>query len=169
MRSRVMQIQSDNPLIIAPCGLNCSLCRAYMRERKPCPGCRGDESSKSNACLTCAIKNCEELAAGGHEFCSSCDRFPCSDLMHLESRYKDNYGVSILANLERIKAIGVRRFVAEETARWSCPECGALLCMHKPQCLNCGHVWQDKEWFMSGDNDSPLSRPGFLGYKPVEP
>ena len=142
MRAKVVQIQGDDPQIIAPCGLNCSLCRAYIRERNPCPGCHGSEIKKSNACLTCAIKNCEELAAGGHQFCSSCDKFPCAELLQLDARYKAKYGVSAIGNLEHIKAIGVERFIAEETAKWSCSECGSLLCMHKPQCLNCGHMWQ---------------------------
>jgi len=142
MQTKVVQIQPDDPQIIAPCGLNCSLCRAYVRERNPCPGCRSSTTNKSNACLTCAIKNCAELAAGGHAFCSSCEKFPCADLLHLDTRYQARYGVSAIGNLEHIKAIGVARFVAEETAKWSCPECGSLLCMHTPQCPNCGHTWQ---------------------------
>jgi hypothetical protein len=142
MANKVVKIQANDPQIVAPCGLNCSLCRAYLRDRKPCPGCRGGGTNKSNACLTCAIKNCDELAAGGNQFCSSCDQFPCADLLRLDARYKTRYGVSAIANLERIKAVGVARFVAEEKAKWSCSECGSLLCMHKPQCLHCGHAWQ---------------------------
>ena len=144
MRAKGVQIQAGDTQIIAPCGLNCSLCRAYVREHNPCPGCRGEDTNKSNACLTCAIKNCEELAAGGHQFCSTCDKFPCAELLHLDARYKANYGVSAIGNLEYIKTIGVERFVAKEKAKWTCTECGALLCMHKPQYLNCGHKWQVK-------------------------
>ncbi len=103
MRAKVVQIQANDPQIIAPCGLNCSLCRAYIRERNPCPGCRGSEINKSNACLTCAIKNCKELAAGGHQFCSSCDKFPCAELLHLDARYKAKYGVSAIGNLQHIE------------------------------------------------------------------
>ena len=144
MRTVVTQIQADDAHIVAPCGLNCGLCRAYLRDRNPCPGCRGGEINKSNACLTCAIRNCAELAAGGHRYCGACDSFPCADLLHLDARYQARYGVSAIGNLEHIKAIGIERFVAEETAKWSCPECGAILCMHQPQCLNCGHSWQVK-------------------------
>lgn len=138
----VTQMHARDLANIAPCGINCSLCRAYIREREPCPGCRGGDSNKSNACLTCAIKNCQEFAAGDRQFCHTCDRFPCKELLRLDKRYRTKYGVSVIANLERIKAVGVGRFVAEETAKWSCPECGSLLCMHKPQCPNCGHEWQ---------------------------
>ena len=38
-----VKLKKTTPDLIAPCGMNCSLCRAYGRERKPCPGCRGDD------------------------------------------------------------------------------------------------------------------------------
>jgi hypothetical protein len=142
MPDKVVQIQVRDPMIIAPCGINCSLCRAYIRDRLPCPGCRGVDSHKSNACVACVIKNCEELAAGGHPFCYSCASYPCPVLLHLDKRYRTRYGVSVITNLERIQADGVSCFVAEEATRWSCPECGSRLCMHKPQCVNCGYTWR---------------------------
>lgn len=128
--------------LIAPCGLNCGLCRAFFRDQNPCPGCRGGDGNKSNACLTCAIKHCGEISAGGHRFCFSCVKYPCSNLLHLDNRYRTKYEVSVIANLARIKAIGVEGHVAEEDAKWQCPKCVARLCMHKPQCVTCGHTWQ---------------------------
>lgn len=138
----VVQIQASDPNIIAPCGINCSLCRAFLRDRKPCPGCRSGESNKSNDCLTCVIKNCKELAASRHPFCSLCAKYPCAELRHLDARYQTRYAVSIIENLARVQAIGVERFLAEEATRWSCPKCGSHLCMHRPLCINCGHLWQ---------------------------
>lgn len=44
----------DGPDLIAPYGLNSSLCRAFIRDQNPCPGCRSGDRNKSNACLTCA-------------------------------------------------------------------------------------------------------------------
>lgn len=144
MPNKLVQIDASDPKIIAPCGIDCGLCRAFVRDRQPCPGCRGGDSNKSSACLTCFIKNCEELGASGHQFCFSCDKYPCADLLHLDSRYRTKYGVSVIDNLDRIQAVGVKRFVAEEASKWSCTECGARLCMHNPQCVNCGHTWQVK-------------------------
>jgi len=138
MADKAVQIQATSPQILAPCGVNCSLCRAYVRARRPCPGCRGGDDHKSNACLTCAIKNCNELAAGRHRYCYSCGEFPCAHLLHLDRRYRTRYGVSVIANLERIKAVGAERVVAEERAKWTCSECGALLSMHEPLCRGCG-------------------------------
>jgi hypothetical protein len=144
MPGKVVQIDVKNPMIIAPCGINCSLCRAYIRDSKPCVGCRGGDSNKSNACLTCSIMNCMKLAAGNHQFCFSCTNFPCAELTRLDHRYRTKYGVSVIANLESIKYVGVKRFILEETDKWTCPECGLRLCMHKPQCVNCGYEKQVK-------------------------
>jgi hypothetical protein len=65
-------------------------------------------------------------------------------LLQLDDRYRTKYGVSVIANLACIQAVGVENFVAEETVKWSCAACGSRLCMHKPLCVNCGHVWQMK-------------------------
>ncbi len=76
MPSPSIQIKAGNPKIIAPCGIDCSLCMFYLRARRPCPGCREANNDKANACITCAMKNCEELSAGGYKYCSSCAKFP---------------------------------------------------------------------------------------------
>ena len=144
MSNKAVQIDVKNAMIIAPCGINCSLCRTYIRDRQPCVGCRGGENNKSVACLTCSIMNCMKLAAGNHQYCFSCANFPCAELLHLDRRYRTKYGVSTIANLQRIQDAGVKRFILEENARWTCPECGSRLCMHKPECGNCGYTWQAK-------------------------
>lgn len=128
--------------LIAPCGLDCRLCRAYIREKNACPGCRGDDSLKSNACVTCKIKNCPKISNGEVTFCSECNEFPCSLTNKLERRYTLNYEVSIIGNLKHIKKHGLRNFVQHENKAWSCPKCGALLCMHKDHCESCGHNWR---------------------------
>jgi len=126
---------------VAPCGINCSLCRRYGWDKKPCPGCRGDDALKLKTCVRCYIKNCEKLAAGKYEYCFDCSEFPCKRLVNLDKRYRTNYGTSVIDNLLSIKKIGAVKFVENEKIKWTCPECGALLCMHKPQCLACGYAW----------------------------
>jgi hypothetical protein len=70
--------------LIAPYGMNCILCQVHMREKNPCPGCRGDD------------------------------------------------------NLEKIKQKGIRNFILRERVRSTCPDCGEVICVHKPNCLYCG-------------------------------
>ena len=139
------QNREIGPMHIAPCGLDCRLCRAYIRDRNPCPGCRGGDNNKSDTCLACAIKNCSEFKEGKQQFCYSCARFPCDDLLHLDRRYRLKYGVSPISNLGRIKIGGLESFIIEEISKWSCAQCGSLLCMHKPQCVNCGHELQSRQ------------------------
>jgi hypothetical protein len=137
-----LHVLAGDPAIIAPCGINCSLCRAYARDRQPCPGCRGGNRNKSNSCLNCTIKNCPEFISGGHRFCFTCANYPCSDLLRLDKRYSTRYSVSVIENLERIRAVGERAFLVEQDAKWSCDECGARLCMHKSTCSDCNAARQ---------------------------
>jgi len=128
--------------LIAPCGMNCRLCCAYTRDKKACPGCRGDDSVKSKTRVTCRIKNCEKIGQGKVRYCFSCGRFPCDRLNHLNERYRTKYGMSMIDNLEHIKKYGIKHFMSNEKERWTCPECSELICVHKPQCLFCGHKWR---------------------------
>jgi hypothetical protein len=59
-------------------------------------------------------------------------------LKHLDKRYRTRYGMSMIENLENIHKMGIRSFVASEEARWACPECGSLVCVHNRYCYGCG-------------------------------
>jgi hypothetical protein len=91
--------------------------------------------------LHCKIKNCEQAAGGDREFCFECASFPCARLRRLDARYRATYGMSMLENLDRIREFGLDAFVASEHVRWTCPECGALLCVHRRECVSCGYSW----------------------------
>ncbi|MBN1152347.1 MAG: DUF3795 domain-containing protein [Dehalococcoidia bacterium] len=124
-------------VLIAPCGMNCRLCRAFQRDKNACPGCRADDSTKPKSCALCAIKNCHNLAAARAKYCFSCDSFPCRRVRHLDKRYRARYGMSMVENLRQIQTQGTRHFISAQKARWSCPGCGALLCVHDPECPDC--------------------------------
>lgn len=36
--------------MIAPCGLDCSLCKRALAETNPCPGCHGPNENKPEFC-----------------------------------------------------------------------------------------------------------------------
>ena len=128
-----------NVKLIAPCGMNCGLCVGYLREKNPCPGCRSMGVSKPTYCKTCIVKNCLILKNNKLKFCSDkCDKYPCKRLRDLDKRYKLKYGMSMIENLNHIKTLGIKKFVENEDKRWKCPKCGKMLCVHRPQCLNCG-------------------------------
>ncbi len=127
---------------IAPCGMNCSLCIAYQFgekdlnkkgfHRKYCPGCipRGEYCTHMG-------NKCELVGKGRVRFCLECEAFPCKRLKALDRRYRTKYHMSMIENLEFIKNKGLERFLAKEKEKWSCQECGELICCHNGLCLNC--------------------------------
>jgi len=125
-------------LLIAPCGMNCGICRAYLREKNKCPGCRGPDTGKAVTRIRCKIKTCEVFQKEKAKFCFTCKNFPCKNLKHLDLRYQTKYNMSMIENLEFIKTNGLKKFVENEKIRWTCPECGGIICVHNGCCSNCG-------------------------------
>ena len=123
--------------LASPCGINCGLCRAYLRERNKCAGCNVDSFQKPGHCITCKIKNCAERP-GSSRFCFECSKYPCALLRHLDTRYRTRYFMSPVKNLDEIHERGLRMFMETESRRWSCPQCGNPVCMHTGKCSRCG-------------------------------
>ncbi len=130
--------------LIAPCGINCSVCQAHLRSHRSCPGCRGDDSVKCKTRIHCRIKKCQNLQPRGRQFCSSCEEGPCPILLRLNRRYQAKYGVNVLDNLGAIKKYGLEAFVVSEKSKWQCPKCATPICMHKPLCPGCGYSWHGR-------------------------
>ena len=70
-----------NEILIAPCGMNCSICMAYLRKRNKCPGCREPDINKPITRVICKIKTCEILTKNQLTFCDECEKFPCDNLV----------------------------------------------------------------------------------------
>ena len=124
--------------LIAPCGMNCAICMAYLREKNKCPGCRGNDIDKPVTRTECRIKTCGTFKNGNSRYCYECETFPCDNLKHLDKRYRTKYSMSMIENLNNIKKSGIRRFVRSEKERWACAECGRTICVHKGCCHRCG-------------------------------
>jgi hypothetical protein len=128
----------NEALLIAPCGMNCSICAAYLRKRNKCPGCR-IEANKPVTRVICKIKTCETFKENELTFCFECEDFPCKNLKHLDKRYRTKYSMSMIENLENIEKLGIEEFLKNEKIRWTCPECGGTICVHKGCCYSCGN------------------------------
>lgn len=128
---------SEN-LLIAPCGMNCGVCYAYLREKNKCPGCRLFKAPEPVSIARCKIKNCAVIQQGKVEFCFGCDNFPCKNVKHMDKRYRTKYKMSVIENLENIEKHGLREFMRNEEIRWSCAACGGTICVHKGYCYSCG-------------------------------
>lgn len=128
--------------MIAPCGINCSLCVAYQFKerdinklgfhRKYCPGCipRGENCKHMK-------DSCELLGNGSVRFCFECDNYPCKRLKALDKRYRTKYHMSMIENLDYIKEFGMEAFLEKEQDLWRCNGCGGTICCHNGLCLTC--------------------------------
>ena len=123
--------------LIAPCGMNCTLCAAFQRDKNKCSGCLTPDTHKSNHCLNCSIKLCEHHNPVQSVFCYDCAKFPCSRIKHIDKRYRTKYRMSMIENLNFIQNNGLEQFIINEEIKWKCADCGGLLCVHKELCLNC--------------------------------
>lgn len=122
---------------IAPCGMNCGTCIAYLREKNKCPGCRVLSADKKETVQWCIIVKCVYLEKTDSKFCYECEKYPCKRLKQLDKRYSTKYGTSFFENLSIIKEKGIDVFLEFETNRRTCKNCGATLSVHKPYCLEC--------------------------------
>jgi hypothetical protein len=131
-----------NESLIAPCGMNCSLCIAYQFREKDfnkhgfhrtyCPGCipRGKNCTHMG-------DSCELLGKGSVRFCYECETFPCKRLKSLDKRYRTKYHMSMIENLKAIQKEGIENFLKNEKEKWSCKKCGERICCHNGLCMSC--------------------------------
>jgi len=120
----------------APCGITCGACYARVRKKNPCVGCREEDEAKPNYCRTCRIKLCAEER--GFEYCVDCPDFPCKSIRHIDKRYRLGYQVSLVEGARYMKTVGIRQYLREEKARWTCPKCGGIVSLHTRICSECG-------------------------------
>lgn len=123
--------------IIAPCGIICDICLGFQRDKNKCVGCN-NTGFKPVHCENCNIKLCSEKNIKEKFFCVYCSDFPCKLIKHLDNRYKTKYNESPIQNLESIAKNGLKAFIEIENKKWTCAQCGALLCVHRNECLKCG-------------------------------
>ena len=112
--------------LVAPCGINCRLCYAYIRPKKPCRGCRVNHKDKPKSCTNCVVVNCEKRLENGWETCASCEK-KCRRIKQLNVRYLAKYHVDVVENLAHIGENGMEEFLQWEDARWRCPHCKAAI------------------------------------------
>ena len=127
--------------MIAPCGLDCSLCKRALAETNPCPGCHGPNENKPEFCAKkCGIILCCKRKENGYTFCDECPDYPCGDVTEKENRYTSKYPLyeSPAKNLRDIRELGMEQFLENEKKQWTCSECGHIVCVHTGVCSGCG-------------------------------
>jgi len=120
-----MRLNRISKNLIAPCGMNCAVCKAYLRQRNPCHGCKDIEQNKSKTRVNCKMRLCDKRTG---DFCYECMEFPCDRLRHLDQRYRTRYGMSEIENLEFIRDNGIRKFLERERKKYISDK--GILCVH---------------------------------------
>jgi hypothetical protein len=132
-----MKMPGEIPVImLAPCGMNCGVCYVFLRKKKPCLGCRGQDVSKPEHCRKCRIKDCS-IKQGNH-FCFECSSFPCATIKRLDKSYRKRYQVSLIDNATRLNAVGAQQYLQEEREKWTCVDCAGVISLHDRVCSECG-------------------------------
>ena len=111
--------------MIAPCGLDCSLCKRALAETNPCPGCHGPNEKKPEFCAErYGIILCRKQMDNAYKYCDECPDYPCADVVEKETRYTSKYPLyeSPRKNLHNIRNLGMEKFLESEREQWSCKE-----------------------------------------------
>lgn len=128
--------------LLAPCGMDCGVCSAYLAYANQIPRKRGEvihcEGCRARGKHCAYLKgHCVRLASGQVNFCFECPKYPCERLKHLDERYRKRYTMSLIENLELIKKAGVQALIENQQARYNCPTCGQLRSVHNQRCFAC--------------------------------
>jgi len=98
--------------LAAPCGLYCGECLGF--QRGTCKGCRSGAGECLKYRKICRIYECC-IAERKFDFCNQCDEFPCkkfNEFFETPAWYSE-----VVNNLERIKEVGVEKWLKEEETR----------------------------------------------------
>lgn len=153
-----------NPDFIAPCGLYCGVCAIYIAYRDnnlklkekllniykggvpdkgklpnaeklsiediKCKGCLSDDTFMH--CKQCEIRKCTKEK--GFIGCHQCNQFPC--------KYIENFPMTvgkkvILRAIPYWRKFGTEKWIHDEEARYTCPNCGNKLFRGAMKCNKC--------------------------------
>jgi len=144
-----MQNPKFTPALIAPCGMNCAICKAYLAYSIGVPKKRGSVTH----CSGCRIRNrncyikrgCTKLSKNQIQFCFQCEQMPCQKLEHLDRRYRERYSMSMVSNLRELEENGMDTFLKNQAAKFTCPKCGDVVSVHDCKCYVCNQVANRKK------------------------
>ena len=133
--------------LVAPCGMNCGVCKSYLAYSRGVPRKKG-ETYHCNGCLerkkTCAFikRDCEKTRKGQVHFCYECSHMPCEKLAKLDAHYSARYNMSMVENLKMIQKKGMDAFLLRQEEKYRCPSCGDVISVHDAKCYSCSYKGQ---------------------------
>jgi hypothetical protein len=136
-----MQSRKFTPELLAPCGMNCGVCKWYLAYSRGIPKQRG-KVTHCSGCIprnkNCFIKRgCKKLSQNKIRFCFECEQMPCKNLNRLDTRYTNRYGTSLVENLKQLQAKGIQDFLENQETKHQCPKCNDVISIHDKKCYSC--------------------------------
>jgi hypothetical protein len=101
-----------------------------------CDGCLSGGELAAH-CRNCAIRQCAENKQKDAR-CSGCEALPCNRIANLINMGCFLHRKEYLPNLEKIREMGVQKWVQYEEERWRCPRCGMPMSWYDAECEGCG-------------------------------
>ena len=130
--------------LIAPCGMNCGICKAYLAYSRGVLYKKG-EVSHCSGCLVrnknCAFikRGCEKIRKKQIRFCYECKDMPCKELAKIDDYYSARYGMSMVENLKLIRERSMDEFLKSQAEKYRCPSCSDIISVHDGKCYACGY------------------------------
>ncbi len=120
--------------------MNCAVCSRYLAhvnnlKRSQCIGCR--PRGKKCAYLFGKCGGPRDSSRRKARFCFECREYPCKRIGQMDRRYRLNYGMSVMENLEFIRAKGLEAFLRQQRRKYHCPTCTGLISTHNGKCFRC--------------------------------
>jgi hypothetical protein len=103
---------------ISVCGLNCARCDEHLGTK--CGGCRGPAEQCWSG--NCTFRTCAR--SKGHDYCFQCDGFPCEGITAFANDGYEHHALTV-ANMRRMREVGLERWIAEQPKVVFCPGWGA--------------------------------------------
>ncbi len=130
-----MPAEDIEPIMFAPCGMNCMVCYKHCYHKKPCDGCLKSDRGKPEHCRKCKIKDC--IQEKGLTYCYECKDYPCKRIQYLEKSYNTRYQASLMSNSTFVQEQGLTEFMEDQKKRYTCPVCGGIISIHDAECSEC--------------------------------
>ena len=143
LRKKERKNRIPNESLIAPCGMNCGACQAYLGKKFNLK----QQGIKTAVCAGCWAKggfcslyklHCRRLMIGDVDYCYECPEYPCNNLKEVDKTYSGSYKIGFIENLNYLKEHGIEALLAKEAEKWKCPECGGTISCHDGICYSCG-------------------------------
>lgn len=110
-----MQSEGKSKLA-AVCGLYCGICSNYVDGTCHGCGCQADDCFAGKKHEVCAIYKC--AFNKGLNDCSSCEDFPCTELIQFTFDPILRTHLPVLENLRRRKKLGTEKWIKEQEKYW---------------------------------------------------